>query len=101
MAASLALATALDFDDDAEEFFGMLLPALISLSAHKNSRKRRRSTNSKKKDGRIGRKWSQRKKGEMKPTDFSWWKLINKADVADVTSRNGKVMHVCLCLCSC
>ena len=49
MAASLALATALDFDDDGEEFFGMLLPALISLSAHKNSRKRRRSTNPKKK----------------------------------------------------
>ena len=61
------LAAALDFDDDAAEFFGMLLPTLISSGAWKqNARKRKRTQPKKpKKDGRIGRRCQQRKAGDL------------------------------------
>ena len=44
-------------------------------------------------------RWTQRKKGDIKSKDFSWWKLINKPDVADLKSRNGKVCFCTLFMC--
>ena len=41
---------------------------------------------------RIGRSWTQRKQGDLKPTDFTWWNFIHEDDIADVNSRNGKVI---------
>ena len=88
---------AFDSDDGFGEFMNLLLPTLISQSAWRhNIRKRKRSKPTllrkhNKIDGRIGRRWTQRKKGDIKPEGFSWWKLINKPDVADLKSRNGKV----------
>lgn len=88
---------AFDSDDGFGEFMNLLLPTLISQNAWRhNIRKRKRSKPAtlrkrNKIDGRIGRRWTQRKKGDIKPEDFSWWKLINKPDVADLKSRNGKV----------
>ena len=104
------LAKLAQFEDGACDFFGLILPALISHSAWKqNTRKRRRGEPKiVKKDGRIGRTWSQRKRGDMKPEDFSWWRLIHKPDIADLQSRNGKVsvfksvcvlLFVCVCFC--
>ena len=59
------LAAALDLDDDAAEFFSILLPTLISSGAWRQNLRKRKRTKPKKKDGRVGRRWQQRKKGDL------------------------------------
>ena len=81
-------------DDDEMEFMGRLMPALALnfLMQRARNRKRATSTTGPGRGGKIGRRWRQRKKGQLKNEMFSWWKLIHKPDVGDVTSRNGKVL---------
>ena len=96
MAASMALLRSLqslnqtmDFDDDVTEFFGMLFPAIIHAAVHRqNSRKRKRKQDRKLKkvDGRIGRRWKQRKKGEFKKEDLAWWRLSSSCSSCTTSS---------------
>ena len=65
-----------------------------------NAKKRRRADTvavaaTQVKNRRLGRHWTQRKKGSIKPNDFTWWRLIKKPDIRDVHSRNGKVCLPC------
>ena len=84
-----------DFDDEFTAFFRKILPSLVVTTAEECLRlsvKRKgvgveRPPRSKK----FGRRWQQRKTGEMRPNDFVWWRLIHKPDVGDLKSRNGKV----------
>ena len=96
-----------DEDDQILQFMGTALPVIAAhITAYEQRTKRKvfgsKSVNKLPKiDGHIGRKWEQRKAGDIKPSDFSWWRLIHKPDVADVKSRNGKVcvhLHVFDCV---
>ena len=84
-------------EDEDTEFFNLIFPGMISNRLRKHhERKRRREalvyvSKTKKKGGQIGRTWTQRKKGDIKAIDFSWWRLIHKHDVADLNSKHGKV----------
>ena len=83
-----------DGEDDDADFFGILLPTLID-EYKKLSRKRKRTMlRSKERSGRRGKKgrrWTQRKKGDIRPQDFAWFNLCHHRDVADITSAVGKV----------
>ena len=82
-------------EHEALKFFKRMIPSMICYAARKsNARKRRlsRPTRSKKR-GRSGQTWQQRKKGDIKPESFTWWQLIKQPDVANVRSRNGKVIR--------
>ena len=86
-----------DMEDEDADFFGILLPALID-EYKKLSRKRKRVMlclkERKGRGGKKGRSWTQRKKGDMRPQDFAWFKLCHHPDVADLTSVIGKVNTV-------
>ena len=85
-------------NDVAVAFMGHLMPC-IAMSFLLERRQRRidgKRSRKRKASGRIGRTWHQRKKGELKLEDFTWWKLIHKPDVGDRTSRNGKVKTPCM-----
>ena len=87
----------LDDSDDDDDFFGMILPTLINeykkLSSNKRKREMLRSTERTGRRGKKGRRWQQRKRGDMKPEDFTWFRLIHHADVSDLTSAKGKVTY--------
>ena len=90
-----------DEEDDVVDFMANLVPCLAMSFLLQRKRKRTAAKTSKKRkrSGRIGRTWKQRKKGQQKPEDFTWWKLIHKPDVGDRTSRNRKVKTHCMPIC--
>ena len=45
----------------------------------------------KRRGGKVGRRWTQQRKGELKPERFAWWRLIQHDDVHDIKSRRDKV----------
>ena len=72
---------------------------MMGAAAKLRSSKRRRNQRQKvRKRARVRRRWQQRRAGDIKPEDFTWWRLINKHDVTDVNSRNGKVCNHCVCV---
>ena len=87
-------------DDESLNFFKKMIPLMMMGAAAKlRSSKRRRNQRQKvRKRARVRRRWQQRRAGDIKPEDFTWWRLINKHDVTDVNSRNGKVCNHCVCV---
>ena len=94
----MASSSVYDVDDDVIRFFSLLLPGLMNNNALVHNWKKRKITQAKsqrkirKIDGKIGRTWRQRSRGQLRPTDFTWWRLIHQADIADPKSKNGKVL---------
>ena len=60
--------------------------ASAALPAAKKKKKRKRVS-------RRRRARTVRRRGEMKPEDFAWWKLLHHPDVADRTSTTGKTFR--------
>lgn len=82
-----------EFDDDVVNFVGNLMLLVISTTAmvYASRKRRREEPQEVKSDGRIGRTWQQRKRGQVKKTDYAWWRLINHPDVSDPTTSTAKV----------
>ena len=95
--------TTSDSDSD-DEFMETFIDIMIKTQMRKRRERRKRrleqsnrSRAKKKRGGKLGRRWKQRKAGQIRPQDFTWWRLINKPDVGDVNSKNGKVIIACVC----
>ena len=84
--------------DSDEQFLDRLFPALVAtLKRRRFNRKRALETVdlrpqvSKRRGGQVGRRWTQRKRGDIRPDMFGWMRLINDPNVGDVKSIPGKV----------
>ena len=53
-----------------------------------------------KRGGQVGRRWTQRKRGEIRRDMFGWLRLIAQPDIGDLKSKNGKVPCVSFSLSS-
>lgn len=90
-----------DADDDDSDFFTILLPLLIDEYANMCRKRKRDILRSKERTdrrGKKGRRWSQRKKGELWPQDFAWFNLCQHPDVGDLAKDIGKVQMCILFL---
>ena len=91
----LSAASSSESDSDDDFFDEVLLPAMITMMKRRRfNRKRAPETTDlqpKKRGGQVGRSWTQRKRGEIRPEMFGWLSLIAKPDVGDLKSKNGKV----------
>ena len=92
--------------DSDEEFLDLLLPAMVSIMKRRRFNRKRdlqtvglRSPIPKKRGGKVGRTWTQRKRGEIRPEMFGWMRLIAQPDVGDLKSKNGKVYLFGCALC--
>lgn len=92
----LLAASSSESDSDDEFFDDVLLPAMLAMMKRRRLNRKRRAAKTtelqpKKRGGQVGRRWTQRKKGEIRPEMFGWLRLIAQPDVGDLKSKNGKV----------
>lgn len=92
----LSSASSSGSDSDDEFFEDVLLPAMIAMMKRRRFNRKRRAPETtelqpKKRGGQVGRRWTQRKRGEIRPEMFGWLRLIAQPDVGDLKSKNGKV----------
>ena len=94
----MAMESLCEEEDEADEFFSMCLPLLIEQFGSMSRKRKRQEFRQVGKEmqrlgrgGKKGRKWQQRKKGQMRRDMFAWSRLLQHPDVADVRKKMGKV----------